>query len=109
VIGENDQDIEITILIDIPCLSPYSRFTYSNTWGVTKIAIQLVIRGVAKEEAASGAWRQLMRDSSGSVGIAGTAKYAEVGVGRGGVVQGEIGGGWLTAFEGRQLRRWVAV
>jgi hypothetical protein len=27
VIGENDQDIEITILIDIPCLSPYSQLT----------------------------------------------------------------------------------
>jgi hypothetical protein len=49
-------------------------------------AIPLVARGVAKEEAASGAWRQLMSVSSGSVGIAGTAKYAEVGVGRGGVV-----------------------
>ena len=45
-----------------------------------KASIALVVRGVAKEEAASGAWRQLMRGSSGSVGIAGTAKYAEVGV-----------------------------
>jgi hypothetical protein len=45
-----------------------------------KAAVALVVRGVAKEEAASGAWRQLMRGSSGSVGIAGTAKYAEVGV-----------------------------
>jgi hypothetical protein len=38
VIGENDQDIEITILIDIMCLSPYSQSTYSNTWGVTTLA-----------------------------------------------------------------------
>jgi hypothetical protein len=50
-----------------------------------------------------------MRGSGRSVGIAGTTKYAEVGVGRGGVVQGEIGVGWLTAFEGSWLRRWVVV
>jgi hypothetical protein len=56
-------------------------------------AIPLVVRGVAKEETASGAWRHLVSGSSGSVGIAGTTKDTEVGVGRGGVVQGEIGGG----------------
>jgi hypothetical protein len=33
-----------------------------------------------------------MRGSSGSVGIAGTTKYAEVGVGRGGAVHGKYRG-----------------
>jgi hypothetical protein len=68
-----------------------------------KTAIPLVVRGVAKEEAASGAWRQLMRSSSGSVGIAGTAKYVEVGVGRCGVVQGEIGGGVAHCLRGEAV------
>jgi hypothetical protein len=43
MIGENDQDIE-TILIDIPCLSPYSRFTYSNTWSVTLLPALLLLK-----------------------------------------------------------------
>jgi hypothetical protein len=34
-----------------------------------------------------------MRGSSGSVGIASTTKYAEAGIGRSCVVQGEVGGG----------------
>jgi hypothetical protein len=68
-----------------------------------KKAIPLVVRGVAKEEAASGAWIQLMRGSSESVGIAGIAKYMEVGIGRGCVVQGEIGGGVTHRL------RWEAV
>ena len=55
--------------------------------------IPLVVRGVAKEEATSGAWRQLMRSSSGSVGVAGKAEHAEVVVGGCCVVQGEVGGG----------------
>jgi hypothetical protein len=49
--------------------------------GEVKTTIPLVVRGGAKEEAASGAWRQLMRSSSGSVGIACTAEHAEWGVG----------------------------
>jgi hypothetical protein len=49
--------------------------------GEIKTSIPLVVRGVAKEEAASGAWRQLMRSSSGSVAIAGTTEHAEVVVG----------------------------
>jgi hypothetical protein len=68
-----------------------------------KVAARLVVRGVAKEEAASGAWRQLMRGSSGSVGIAGTAKYAEVGIGRGGVVHGEIGSGVAHCLRGEAV------
>jgi hypothetical protein len=63
-------------------------------------AIPLVVRGVAKEEATSGAWRQLVSGSSGSVGIAGTSKDAEVGVGRGGAIQGEIGGGVAHRLRG---------
>jgi hypothetical protein len=74
-----------------------------------KTAIPLMVRRVAKEEAMSGAWRELMRGSSENVGIAGTAKPAEVVVGGGCAVQGEVGVGWLTAFDGRRLRRWVAV
>jgi hypothetical protein len=50
-----------------------------------------------------------MRSDGGSVSITGTAKHAKVVVGRGYVVQGEVGVGWLTAFEGRELRRCVAV
>ena len=68
-----------------------------------KVAARLVVRGVAKEEAASGAWRQLMRGSSGSVGIAGTAKYAEVGIGRVGVVHGEIGSGVAHCLRGEAV------
>jgi hypothetical protein len=58
-----------------------------------KTAIPLVARGVAKEEATSGAWRQLMRSGSGSVGIADTTEHAKVIVGGGRVVQGKVGGG----------------
>jgi hypothetical protein len=68
-----------------------------------KTAIPLVVRGVAKEETASGAGRQLMRSSSRSVGIADTTKYAEEGVGRGGAVQGEIGGGVAHRLRGEAV------
>ena len=51
--------------------------------GEVKTSIPLVVRRVAKEEAASGVWRQLMRSSSGSVRVAGTSKHSEVVVGRG--------------------------
>jgi hypothetical protein len=65
--------------------------------------VPFVVRRVAKEEAASGAWRQLMSSSSGSVGIAGTAEHAKVVVGGGRVVQGEVGGGVAHRL------RWEAV
>jgi hypothetical protein len=77
--------------------------------GEIKTMIPLVVRRVAKEEAASGAWRQLMGSRSGSVRVAGTSEHAEVVVGGDCAVQGEVGGGVVTAFDGRQLRRWVAV
>jgi hypothetical protein len=77
--------------------------------GEVKTTIPLVAMGVAREEAASGAGRQLMRSSSGSVGLAGTTEHAEVVVGGGYVVQGEVGVGWLTAFNGRWFRKWVAM
>jgi hypothetical protein len=51
--------------------------------GEVKTAIPLVVRRVAKEKATSGAWRQLMRSSSGSVGIAGIAEHSKVVVGGG--------------------------
>jgi hypothetical protein len=38
----------------------------------------LVVRGVAKEEAASGARRELMGSGGGSVEIAGTTEHAKV-------------------------------
>jgi hypothetical protein len=79
--------------------------------GEVKTVIPLVVRGVAKKEATSGAWRQLMRTSSGSVGIAGTTEHAEIVVG-GGLCRtgqsrgwggslpsmgGGLGGGWRCA------------
>jgi hypothetical protein len=76
--------------------------------GEVKIAMPLVVRRVPKEEAASGAGRQLIRSSNGSVGIAGTAEHAKVVVGGGCAVQGQVGMGWFTAFDGRRLR-WVAM
>jgi hypothetical protein len=73
--------------------------------GEVKTAIPLVVKGVAKEDAARGAGRQLMRSSNGSVGIVGIAKHVE------GVVpyMAKWGVGWLTAFDGRRLRRLVVV
>jgi hypothetical protein len=61
--------------------------------GEVKTTIPLVVRRVAKEEAASGAWRQLMGSSSGSVRVAGTSKHAEMVVGGGCAIQGEVGVG----------------
>jgi hypothetical protein len=45
----------------------------------------------------------------GGVGIAGTSEHTKVVIG--GVVpyKAKWGVGWLTAFEGRRLKRWVAV
>ena len=51
--------------------------------GEVKIAMPLVVRRVPKEEAASGAGRQLIRSSNGSVGIAGTTKDPKVSIGGG--------------------------
>jgi hypothetical protein len=45
--------------------------------------IPLVAKRLAKEETAGGAWRQLIRRSSGSVGIAGTDKHTKVVLGGG--------------------------
>jgi hypothetical protein len=59
--------------------------------GEVQTPISLVVRGVAKEEAAGGARRKLMRGSSGSVRVAGTAEHAKVVVGRGCAIQGEVG------------------
>jgi hypothetical protein len=73
--------------------------------GEVQTLIPLVVRGVAKEEAAGGARRKLMRGSSGSVRVAGTAEHAKVVVGGGCVVQGEVGSrvahrlGWKTVEE----------
>jgi hypothetical protein len=71
--------------------------------GEVKTAIPFVIRRVPKEEAASGAWCQLMRSSSGSVGIAGTTEHTKVVVGGGRAVEGEVGGGVTYRL------RWEAV
>jgi hypothetical protein len=51
--------------------------------GEVQTPIPLVVRGIAKEEAAGGARRKLMRGSSGSVRVAGTAEHAKVVVGGG--------------------------
>jgi hypothetical protein len=61
--------------------------------GEVKATIPLVVRRVAKEEEANGAWRQLMESSSGSVRVAGTSEHAEVVARVGCAVQGEVGGG----------------
>jgi hypothetical protein len=59
--------------------------------GEVQTPIPLVVRRVAKEEAAGGARRKLMRGSSRSVRVAGTAEHAKVVVGGGCAVQGEVG------------------
>jgi hypothetical protein len=58
--------------------------------GEVQAPIPLVVRGVAEEEAASGARRKLVRGGSGSVRIAGTAEHAQVVIGRGCAVQGKV-------------------
>jgi hypothetical protein len=58
--------------------------------GEVQTLIPLVVRGVAEEEAANGARRKFVRGSSGSVRVAGIAEHAQVVVGRGCVVQGEV-------------------
>jgi hypothetical protein len=68
-----------------------------------------VVRRVAKEKAASGAWRQLVGSSSGSVRVADTSEHAEVVVGGGCAVQGEVGGGMAHRLRWRRLRWWVVV
>jgi hypothetical protein len=44
--------------------------------GEVQTPVPLVVRGVAKEEAASGARRKLVRGGSGNVRVAGTAEHA---------------------------------
>jgi hypothetical protein len=58
--------------------------------GEVQAPIPLVVRRVAEEEAASGARRKLVRGGSGNVRVAGTAEHAQVVVGRGCAVQGEV-------------------
>jgi hypothetical protein len=58
--------------------------------GEVQTPIPLVVRGVAEEEAASGARRKLVRGGSGSVRVAGTSEHAQVVIGRGCAVQGEV-------------------
>jgi hypothetical protein len=59
--------------------------------GKVQTPIPLVVRGVAKEEAAGGVRRKLMRGSSESVRVAGTTEHAKVVIGGGCAVQGEVG------------------
>jgi hypothetical protein len=54
--------------------------------GEVQTPIPFVVRGVAEEEAASGARRKLVRGGSGSVRVAGTTEHTQVVVGRGCVV-----------------------
>jgi hypothetical protein len=58
--------------------------------GEVQTPIPLVVRGVAEEEATSGARRKLLRGGSRSVRVADTAEHAQVVVGRGCVVHGEV-------------------
>jgi hypothetical protein len=58
--------------------------------GEVQAPIPLVVRGVAEEEASSGARRKLVRGGSGGVRVAGTAEHAQVVVGRGCAVQGKV-------------------
>jgi hypothetical protein len=60
--------------------------------GEVQTPIPLVVKGVAEEEAASGARKKLVRGGSGSVRVAGTAEHPKVVIGRGCAVQGEVGG-----------------
>jgi hypothetical protein len=71
--------------------------------GEVKTAIPLVVRGVPKEEAVRGARRQLMRSSSGIVGIAGTSEHVEVVVGGGCAVHSKVGGGGSPPSMGGDL------
>jgi hypothetical protein len=59
--------------------------------GEVQTLIPLVVRGVAKEEAAGGARTKLMRGSSGSVRVAGTAEHAKVVIVGGRAVHSEVG------------------
>jgi hypothetical protein len=73
--------------------------------GEVQTPIPLVVRGVAKEEAASGARRKLMRGSSGSVRVAGTAEHAKVVVGGGCAVQGEVGSRVVHRLGGKTVEK----
>jgi hypothetical protein len=50
-----------------------------------------------------------MRSDGGSVRIASKVEHAKVVVGGGYAVEAKWGVGWITAFDGRRLRMWVAV
>lgn len=56
-------------------------------------SVPLVVRRVTKEKTVSGARRELVLSSGGSVGIAGTAKDTKVDIKVGCTIQGELGVG----------------
>jgi hypothetical protein len=58
--------------------------------GEVQASIPLVVSGVAEEEEASGARRKLVRGGSRNVRVAGTSEHAQVVVGRGCAVHGEV-------------------
>jgi hypothetical protein len=74
-----------------------------------KAAVPLMVRGVTEEKTMCGARGELVGSGGRGVGIVGTAKDTKVIIEGGYTIQGKVGVGWLTAFEGRRLRRWVAV
>jgi hypothetical protein len=73
--------------------------------GEVQKSIPLVVWGVAKEDAAGGARRKLMRGGSGSVRVAGTAEHAEVVVGGGCAVQDEVGSGVSHRLRGKTIEK----
>jgi hypothetical protein len=64
-----------------------------------------VVRRVAKEEAAGGARRKLMRGSSRSVRVAVTVKHAKVVVGGGCAVQCEVGSRVAHRLGGKTIEK----
>jgi hypothetical protein len=73
-----------------------------------KATVPLVIRGVTEEKTMSRARGELVGSGSRDVEIAGIAKDTKVVIGWAVPYMAKWGVGWLTIFEGMQLRRWVA-
>jgi hypothetical protein len=73
--------------------------------GEVQTPIPLVVRRVAKEEAAGGARRKLMRGSSRSVRVAGTTEHAKVVIGGGCVVQCEVGSRMAHRLGGKTVEK----
>lgn len=67
-----------------------------------------MIRGVPDEKM-SGSGRKFVGSDSRDVGIEGTLEDAKMLIGGGGIEEGKKRVGWLIAWEGRQLMRYVAV